>query len=261
MVDMMTDIDDRKQEEPGLLGIKQKYPYMVEAISDKRNLDSSKSFDAVDCYQCPIRGSALCGSLIGSDFNHNDFTITEHAFTRSEIIYREGNIGKYIYIIRSGMVKMEMMLPDGNQRIVRLLSREDVTGLETLISKPYRLTAIAINNCEVCQVPTALFENMRTHFAPLNHNLMLSYDKEITDAHEWQAKLNTGTARQRVIQLIDFLVNKSESAPEFVLPSRDDMSSILDITRETVSRVIADLKRESVINFYGNSIYERNVSK
>ena len=90
---------------------------------------------------------------------------------------------------------------------------------------------------------------------------MVSWDRENSLAYEWLAKLNTGPARQRVIRLIDFLTNKSESTPEFALPSRNDMSSLLGLTRETVSRVVSDLKREGVITFYGDNTYERHISK
>jgi CRP-like cAMP-binding protein len=176
---------------------------------------------------------------------------------RSSSIYHEGMLGENVYSISSGLVKLEMVLPSGDQKIVGLLSRGDVIGLESLIKMPYRHSATTLNQCELCKIPGTLINDLRKQSLTLNQDLITRWDTANRLAYEWLIKMNTGTAHERVMHLIDYLVENSDSAPEFHLPSRDDMSSMMNLTRETVSRVIAQLKREGEITFYGNNIYER----
>ncbi|TNF98516.1 MAG: cyclic nucleotide-binding domain-containing protein [Gammaproteobacteria bacterium] len=254
------DANKRKQIKRDLQKYRYDYPQPVEETSDKIDLVTQKGGEEADCCHCPIKDNVLCGNLAAAGVKQK-LPITNLAFSQSEKIYREGKTDDFIYTIRSGLVKMEVVLPDGTQKIVRMLNKSNVFGLESLISKPYRHTATALYNCEICKIPVALIQEMQTHSAALSYNLMLLWDRTVGHADEWLAKLNTGPARRRVIHFIDFLVSNSETPPEFILPSREDMSSILGITKETVSRVIADLKRDGDIVFYGHGIYERNSRK
>jgi PAS domain S-box-containing protein len=255
MVGTMTDISLLKQNEA------------VDAsessdIADRISRDETRdTHEKADCDHCDIKQTVLCGNLIDETQATAPQTITEHVFSRSEIIFHQGKSDKFIYAIRSGLVKLEIMIPGVGQKIVGLPSRADIIGLETLLSLPYRHTAVAMNDCEVCKIPTAMVDDLRTHSLAFNHELMINWDRANHHAYEWLAKLHTGTSRHRINQLMQFLVNISEIAPEFVMPSRDDIASILGLSRETVSRVIADLRREEILTFYGNGIYELNVSE
>ena len=45
-------------------------------------------------------------------------------------IYQAGDEGTSLFTVRTGLVKLSHYLPDGSQRIVRLLRKTDVLGLE-----------------------------------------------------------------------------------------------------------------------------------
>ena len=55
--------------------------------------------------------------------------------------------------IRSGLVKLTQILPDGTQRIVRLQGATDILGLEALLDQTYQHTATALQPTEVCRIP------------------------------------------------------------------------------------------------------------
>ena len=60
-----------------------------------------------------------------------------------------------MFTVRSGLVKLVQYLPDGSQRIVRLVKPADVTGLESLLGKPYKHDAIVMQPTEVCCLPAS----------------------------------------------------------------------------------------------------------
>jgi len=217
--------------------------------------------DEVDCNQCGIRDLVLFAHLTKEDFNHIHTPITDHQLKQSETIYAQEDAGQYIYTIRSGIVKLQVLQPDGDIRIVRLLRKGDVTGLEALTGGRYRHTALVLEPCDLCKIPVQVIRNLQMHSQVLCQDLMERWDRSVHHADEWLVKLNTGQARKRVIQFINYLIDNSETAPEFILPSRDDMSSILSLTKETVSRIIADLKRDGLLFSYGGGVHEAEIHK
>ena len=70
-------------------------------------------------------------------------------YLAKEIIYRESDRVEWIYVIRSGLVKLLSYLPNGRARIVRLHDGNDWIGLEGLLGQPYGHTAVAVGDVEV----------------------------------------------------------------------------------------------------------------
>ena len=56
--------------------------------------------------------------------------------------------------------KLSYYLPDGGQRIVRLLRKTDVLGLECMISDEYQHSAIALQPAEVCRLPASAVKKL-----------------------------------------------------------------------------------------------------
>jgi len=71
-------------------------------------------------------------------------------------------------------------------------------------------------------------------------------------------ELSTDSARQRVARLLLRLVrNPVNSACE--LPSREDMGTMLAITTETVSRIIAEYKRRHLMVEIGPNCFRLDI--
>jgi CRP-like cAMP-binding protein len=242
------EIFDRSRDEKG-------HRTSLEDIADR---PKDKTTEGKNCQHCPVRDICIFGGLADEDYAQIRSSVTDLVFAKSKTIYHQEETDDFVYMIRSGLVKLEIKLPDDTKKIVRMLAKGNVLGLERLLDQSYRHSVVALQGCGVCKIPLALVQRLRKDSASLNYNLLTKWDKSVSDADKWNVKLNTGPARQRVMHLIDFLITNSDSAPEFTLPSRSDISSILGLTKETVSRVIADLRRDGTIVFYGNGIYERN---
>jgi len=211
----------------------------------------------VNCSSCKIRELVLFSQLSEDDFNHIHQPIHDFDYQQGSSLYHEGEQGKYIYTIRSGMVKLEAGLPDGTTKIVRLLQMGDVIGLEAVIGESYNHSAIALESGEICRIPVEVIQNLQEHSPRLCNELMVRWNKALTLADEWLIDLHSGHARRRVTRLIDYVENNSPHASEFLLPSRADMSSILGLTKETISRLVAELKRDGFLLDLGNGSFER----
>jgi CRP-like cAMP-binding protein len=151
-----------------------------------------------------------------------------------------------MFTIRSGALKLVQFLPDGNQRIVRLVRATDVVGLEALLGQPYQHDAVVLQPTQACSLPTSVVEALSESNPKLHKELLSRWQHALEEADAWLTELSTGSAKQRVARLLLRLVRNEETS-ECDLFSREDMGAMLGITTETASRTIAEFKRSSLL--------------
>jgi CRP-like cAMP-binding protein len=199
-----------------------------------------------DCLNCSLRQSVLFSGLEEKDFSQIHDPIDQFVLEPGATLYRSGDQGDYMYTIRSGVLKLLQYLPDGSQRIVRLVRTTDVLGLEVLVSDTYQHDAIALQHTEVCRFPSKVVRKLSGDNPKLHHELMQRWQRALTEADAWLTELSTGSAKQRIARLLLRLLRNSETS-ECDLFSREDMGAMLGITTETTSRTIAEFKRQSLL--------------
>jgi len=199
-----------------------------------------------DCRNCALRTSALFAGLTEKDFDLIHDPIDQFNLKPGTALYKTGDVGDYMYTVRTGAIKLVQYLPDGSQRIVRIVRGTDVLGLEALLDDGYHHDAIALQRSEVCRFPTRVVRSLSQDNPQLHRELMARWQRALNEADAWLTELSTGSARQRVARLLLRLVRDRESS-ECELFSREDMGAMLGITTETASRTIAGFKRESLL--------------
>ncbi|WP_295888484.1 Crp/Fnr family transcriptional regulator [uncultured Thiohalocapsa sp.] len=199
-----------------------------------------------DCRNCALRTSALFAGLTEKDFDRIHDPIDQFDLKPGMPLYKTGDVGDYMYTVRSGAIKLVQYLPDGSQRIVRIVRGADVLGLEALLDDGYHHDAVALQRSEICRFPTRVVRSLSQDNPNLHRELMARWQRALSEADAWLTELSTGSARQRVARLLLRLVRDRESS-ECELFSREDMGAMLGITTETASRTIAGFKRESLL--------------
>ena len=210
-----------------------------------------------DCAHCPIRGMMMFSALPLEAFDHLLHPVDNERYPCGNVLYEEGMPGKELFSIRRGLVKLTLLAPDGNERIVRLLGRGAVVGLELLDkAATYKHTAVAIQDVDLCRIPLSTMHDLQEKHPELCTNVRQQLQYHVDRADHWIRHLNTGKARSRIAELLLLL---AEVAPDqngdIELASRDDMASIADITKETASRIIAEFKRHGLIYKVATNTY------
>ena len=209
------------------------------------------------CRHCAVRNSALFAGLREADFRHIHQPIKDVALAPEEALYRMHERGGALFTLRGGVMKLLQYLPDGSQRIVRLLKDCDVLGLEALVGQPYQHDAIALTDCEICAIPLSVIERLGREQPALYLELMARWQQALSEADAWLTQFTTGTARQRVARLLLRLSCPDHNHP-LPLFGREDMGAMVGLTTETVSRTIAELRRQGVLRDRGADLQECN---
>lgn len=213
-----------------------------------------------DCSICKLRDTVLFSGLREEDFEHIHKPIEQTLLEPGSILYRAGDKADRLFTIRSGLVKLVQYLPDGTQRIVRLLRTSDVTGMEALLGGTYQHDAIIMQPTETCDLPVEVVKRLSRENSKLHEELMKRWQMALEDADLWITQLSTGSARQRVARLLQRLICNLESH-ECRLFNREDMGAMLGITTETASRTIADFKRSGILSEKSHGIYTVDMDK
>jgi len=199
-----------------------------------------------NCGQCAIRNSVLFAGMSEEDFKQLHKPIDQFELKAGIKIYSTGEKAEYMYTIRSGLVKLVQYLPDGNQRIVRLLRVADVVGLEAVLDPVYKHDAIVLHDAEVCRYPASAAQDLSKNNPEVHRELMNRWRTALDEADRWVTELSTGTSKQRVARLL-LMLSQGGIANTCSLFSREDMGAMLGITTETASRTIAEFKRKNLI--------------
>ena len=214
------------------------------------------------CDKCHIRQLMLFSELPDTAFNHLLYPIDHFLYPTGSVLYEAGTQKAFVYSIRRGIVKLEHITEDGSSRIVRLLGNGAAIGLELLDgAKSYHHTAIALTQVDLCKIPVSTIRQLESDHPTLSINVSQQLQNQLNIADQWIVALSTGAARQRVAQLV-LLLEKffSEDNGAFALLNREDMAAMTGIAVETVSRMIAEFKRQKVLYRYRDNFYMCDVA-
>jgi CRP-like cAMP-binding protein len=213
-----------------------------------------------DCRHCSLRESVLFAGLRESDFEKIHQPINQFTLQPGQTMYHAGDSGDRLFTIRSGLVKLVQYLPDGAQRIVRLIKTADVVGLESLLHKPYEHDAVVMQETEICCLPASTVEALGKDNPDLHMELLKRWQSALSEADAWLTELSTGSARERVSRMLLRLV-RGQARSECTLFGREDLGAMLGITTETASRTIAEFKRQGLLTELGSHRYRVDTAR
>jgi CRP-like cAMP-binding protein len=214
------------------------------------------------CDKCHIRQLMFFSELPDSAFGNLLKPIDHYIYPPGTVLYEAKSQKKFLYSIRRGMVKLVHEAQDGTRRIVRLLGPGAAIGLELLDGNAgYHHTAIAVDQVDLCKIPVETTRQLQSHYPALCKHVGEQLQEQLDLADQWIVALSTGTAKQRVAQLLlimdEFFADENDS---FILLNREDMAAMISISVETVSRMIAAFKRQKILKRYKDNRYQCNVT-
>jgi CRP/FNR family transcriptional regulator, anaerobic regulatory protein len=213
-----------------------------------------------DCVHCAIRGRVLFADIPESDLDHLVRPIENFTYAANSVLYRSGEKNDAVYTIRQGLIKLVQYLPNGTARTIRLLRQNDIIGLEALLEEPYRHTAVTMQETKLCRIPLDVINALEKNHPELAHQLQVRWQKNLDEADRFITEFSTGSAESRTARLLLFLGGSSEGNC-FNHITREDIASILSITTETASRIMADFKRRGLVTCTAGSDCSCNPEK
>lgn len=212
------------------------------------------------CNGCFLR-NCRCPSKHVSAVRRVARRIRRVEFGPGAVLYRAGQYGAHLYVMHSGFAKLVQYSSRGcNDRIVRLLHKSDVAGIESLLGGAYHHTAIALNAAVACVIPRDIVMLLMAQDSgdyPLHTAVMICWQQHLDAADEWLCSLSAGPAQARVARLISYLISIQHTGPtgNVQLLGREDMASVLGLAYESVCREVSRLRSFGALRYCGEGRY------
>jgi len=169
---------------------------------------------------------------------------------RGAVIYRAGSAADAIYNIAEGVIKTCAIAPDGVLRVMDFLSAGDLFGLTD--DGDYVHTAVAITAARLYKIPLSELERLMRADPSLDICLVVKLLDELREANRRALLLGRKDALGRVAMFIGMLRRhgwgQARDRDSLYLPmTHGDIASFAGITKETLSRNLALLRKAGVI--------------
>lgn len=204
-----------------------------------------------NCATCAIRRFTMFADVPSESFNHLLRPIDQLLFLARSYLYRERDQAECVYVVRSGLVKLENTTPRGEVRVVRLLGQGDTVGLEAVLDRGqrYEQSAMVLRDAEVCRIPNENLHQLEREFPKVAAAVMLNWKRQLEAADQVILDFSTGKVRERVARVVLRLAEESrrQSLADLEMLSVEDVAALVGVTPESVSRTLAEMKREKLL--------------
>jgi CRP-like cAMP-binding protein len=178
---------------------------------------------------------------------------TQHHYPPGTELYGQAQLPRLVYRLDEGLVKLLHRRRNGQELVVAIRMAGSPLGITAaVLGRPTHTTAMTLTRCSVTAVSAAAFvQRLWSDLSLLRHvvNLQSVATREYLDR---LSLLTCVPAKQRLELFLHFLGRTLGSASNgrlrFRLPlTQTELAQVINVTPETLSRILADLERERVI--------------
>lgn len=182
------------------------------------------------------------------------------------VLYHQGSMSDALVFITGGLLKLITHMPNGRARIVRMHRPGSILGLSGLLALPHEHTTVALTRVTTLHLPMNVARQLRSEHPESYVTLVERWHDYLVEADTWITHFSTGPIRGRVARLLAFLSSFDPSLMRgYVhLLTCEEMGSILGVTGESVSRILAEFKRQRILARNENEaaeIYQTDIQR
>lgn len=194
--------------------------------------------------------------------------MTTHVYEKGQVVFREGSYPTGIYFLEKGLVKKYKIDAQGREQIIYICNSGELMGFHAVLSEERFLdSAAALKDSEITFIPREDFLETVEKSAVLAKRLLKIL------SHEFGVLANAITiqgqrpVKDRLILALITLREKfkePEAKPGTTVDiniHRSDLASMVGTTKETVVRLLRELKDEHIIETSGVRISIININR
>ncbi len=199
----------------------------------------------------PTRGRVACGACALNPMCHSRSAPpapspveTRRRLASGEALFNAGSPSHSIFAPRSGFLKARVAHPGGGTHIACFLLPGDVAGLDGFATGIHRSDAVALGDCEVCEIPSYRVEILSDTSPRLSAHFRSLLAEELARSQQHAAAIACLSVERRIVLFLLELgkrwFERGYSASAFQLPmSRRDIGEHLGLTAATLSRELS----------------------
>ena len=169
-----------------------------------------------------------------------------------EVVFRQGEASDWLFVVRAGQVKLSVSGSDGREQIMRIAIAGQLIGYDTVDELHHPYTATALTPVRLCGIRHRDLLRVLEQNLEVSRRMVQLLNQELSQAQALIHILGQKSSTEKIALFLLSLVpehSRAEPQTEMALPlSRQEIADMLGLTVETVSRLMAELKRERIID-------------
>lgn len=217
------------------------------------------------CEQCIVRELSSLKALNKEELLRIADCKTSHTIKKGEPIFEEGDLVNGIFCIKEGVCKLSKLSSNGKDQIVKLIKAGELLGQRSMISdEPANLSAIALEDMQVCFIPKSEMLNMFDSNNKFSMNLMKSLCGDLKETNDHLVSVSQKTVKERLAETLLHLEDNFGKNPDGSLHiqlSREELAGMIGTATESCIRLLSDFKKLGLIELNGKKIILKDINK
>ena len=216
------------------------------------------------CVNCKLRNEHFSCALSKGSLQDQDRIKHVSAYPEGAMIFVEGQVPRGVYVLCQGRAKLMATNSDGKTFILKIAEPGEILGLHSAVSgKPYEVTVETLQPSQLAYIGREDFlQFLKQHpdaclhaAQQLSNDCQSAYDviRSIGLSHSVSEKL----ARLLLQWATDGQVSDGAIRLKLSL-THEEMAQLIGTSRETVTRILGDFKKQRVLELKGSTLVIRN---
>lgn len=186
-------------------------------------------------------------------------------YNKKQLIYREAERPKYIFLIEEGIVKTFKANDDGKELITGLYRKGDFFGyIPLMMNTSYTESAAAMEEVSLIKMPKDDFLQLLYTDSVISKKFIHMLAGKVMEREQQLIQLAYDSLRKRVAETLLKLhhrLRKDEHDINGFHISREEMAQIVGTATESLIRTLSDFRNEKLIDVQGGKIRVLNEKK
>ncbi len=206
------------------------------------------------CGICNIKSKAA-SKLNEAQIEKLSFNCAFVRFRKGDAIIRQGIFSTNVAYLRSGLAKVHISGPYYEQ-IVRMVKAPGYLGLPTTIGeKINQYSVTAIDDSEVCYIDIATFLGFLKENSDFYFEIMMELCRNELEVYNRCANRTQKQMRGKIADVLLEFADRIYDSDTFTLPiTQLDFGNLVDASRESVSRILAEFEKDGIISCAGRDL-------
>lgn len=214
-----------------------------------------------------LRQVSLFGDLSDKDLRELESVVRERLFRKNEVIFHAREPGNALFVIKRGRVKISMDDRSGREIILRIFEAGDFFGEMSLLDGESRsATVSSLEPCQALVLSRDQFLKFVMKRPEVVLKMLTALSRRLRKADEKISRLVFADAYEKVASVLMDIIEERKiplniGADIPLSLTRKELADMVGLSRETLTRVIADFQRAGVVRIEGRHIAIINPAK
>lgn len=179
-------------------------------------------------------------------------------------LFMQGEDADQFFMVSEGQIKLSRLTMEGNEKVIEILhpGQTFAEAIMFMRSHVYPVTATALSHSKVYSFRCKAFMNMLDAQPELYHTLLGNLAMRLRKQLQEIENLTMKNASYRVVNFFKNKLEEGDTIEDNVIRlnvQKQVIASRLSIQPETLSRILANLKKQGIVESEGRDILIRDV--